>query len=375
MMTEEERPETRGDVLIVEDTMVNLRVVAEILAANGYRVHPVAGGGKALQVAKTTPLDLILLDINLPGRDGFEVCRQLKQLPDVTDVPVIFMSGRGEILDKVRAFEAGGVDYLTKPCHAEELLARVATHVSNRVLQRKLGAAQAELEQALASAKAAEEVASRLLARVLPAAIAARLKETDSPFANHFEEATVLFADLVGFTSYAAAATPDQLIDYLNQIFSNFDVLTRWHGLEKIKTIGDAYMVVGGLPQPRDDHTQAVADLALAMLNVSRVRSHLRLRIGIHRGPVVAGVIGRSRPSYDLWGDTVNIASRVESSGYPDTITVSRDVRDALGGDYIFDSGRVIEVRGRGPLTVFELRGRRGAGDRGPLLPGPGDIE
>ena len=365
--------EKRGEILVVEDSKVSLRIVSAILAAQGYTVHGAMSGAQALEVAMRTSLDLILLDINLPGKSGFEICRGFKQLAKLADVPVIFMSGRSEILDKIRAFEVGGVDYLTKPCHAEELLARVATHVSIRSLQRELGEARAELELALASAQAAEESASRLLERMLPASVAARLKEADSPFATHFEEVTVLFADLVGFTQYAAGATPDELIDYLNQIFSNFDLLTRWHGVEKIKTIGDAYMVVGGLPEPREDHSQAVADLALAMLNVARVRSHLPLRIGIHRGSVVAGVIGRSKPNYDLWGDTVNIASRIESSGRVDSISVSKEVHDALGDDYEFDEGQVIDIRGRGPVLVYELRGRRTPGKRGPLLPGLGD--
>ncbi len=366
--------ENRGEILIVEDTKVSLRIVCEILAAQGYSVHPAMTGAQAHEVAMRTSLDLILLDINLPGKSGFEICLEFKQIAKLADVPVIFMSGRSEILDKIRAFEVGGVDYLTKPCHAEELLARVATHVSIRSLQRELGEARAELELALASAQAAEESASRLLDRMLPASVAARLKEADSPFASHFEEVTVLFADLVGFTQYAASATPDELIDYLNQIFSNFDLLTRWHGIEKIKTIGDAYMVVGGLPEPREDHSQAVADLALAMLNVARVRSHLPLRIGIHRGSVVAGVIGRSKPNYDLWGDTVNIASRIESYGRADSISVSKEVHDALGDDYEFDDGQVIDVRGRGPVLVYELRGRRTPGKRGPLLPGLGSL-
>jgi len=362
----------QAQILIVEDTKVNLRVVSEILAANGYIVHPALTGSKAIEIAMAQPLDLILLDINLPGKSGFDVCLELKQIASCVEIPVIFMSGRDDILDKVRAFEVGGVDYLTKPCHAEELLARVATHVSIRALQRELGQARADLERALASARAAEESASRLLDRMLPAPIAARLKETDGPFANHFDEATVLFADLVGFTHFAATALADELIDYLNQIFSKFDLLTRWHGIEKIKTIGDAYMAVGGVPEPREDHTQAIADLALAMLNVGRVRSHLPLRIGMHRGPVVAGVIGRSKPSYDLWGDTVNIASRIESYGRPDSISVSKEVHDTLGDDYAFDEGRVIDVRGRGPLLIYELLGRKSEVDRGPLYPGAG---
>lgn len=366
--------QSRGEVLIVEDTKVSLRIVSEILTAHGYSVHPVLSGSRALEVALQTPLDLVLLDINLPGKSGFDVCRELKEIASLAEVPVIFMSGRDEILDKIQAFEVGGVDYLTKPCHAEELLARVATHVSIRALQRELGEARSELERALASARAAEESATRLLDRMLPAPIAARLKEADGPFANHFEEATVLFADLVGFTHYAASATPDEMIDFLNQIFSNFDLLTRWHGLEKIKTIGDAYMVVGGVPDAREDHSQAVADLALAMLNVNRARSHLPLRIGIHRGSVVAGVIGRSKPNYDLWGDTVNIASRIESYGHADSISVSKEVHDVLGEGYEFDEGRVIDVRGRGPVLVYELLGRRERGDRGPLVPGPGDL-
>jgi class 3 adenylate cyclase len=167
-----------------------------------------------------------------------------------------------------------------------------------------------------------EEKSERLLLNMVPVSIAARLKQTQGVIADAFAEVTVLFADLVDFTPRSQQIAPEQVVQFLNELFSVFDQLAQRHGLEKIKTIGDAYMVAGGLPDPRPDHAEAAADMALAMREeVARRRDPsgrpLQVRIGIDTGPVVAGVIGTSKFSYDLWGDTVNTASRMESHGVP----------------------------------------------------------
>jgi adenylate cyclase len=208
----------------------------------------------------------------------------------------------------------------------------------------------------------------RLLRNVLPPAIAERLKKDPSHIADGFSDVTVLFADIVGFTVLAARLPPAEVVSLLNRLFTAFDDLAEERELEKIKTIGDAYMVVGGLPEPREDHAQAVAELALAMreavATVARDTGHaLVVRIGIHSGPVVAGVIGKKKLSYDLWGDTVNTASRMESHGVPGEIQISETTCERLKASFDVEARGTIEVKGKGELATWMLRGRRRAGD------------
>jgi class 3 adenylate cyclase len=202
----------------------------------------------------------------------------------------------------------------------------------------------------------------RLLLNVLPAPIAARLKQTEGVIADGFPEVTVLFADIVDFTSRSERIAPEQVVEVLNDLFSAFDRLARQRGLEKIKTIGDAYMVVGGLPEPRPDHAEAVAEMALTMLEEVAGRSDpsgrpLAVRIGIDTGPVVAGVIGTSRFSYDLWGDTVNTASRMESHGVPGCIQVTGRTYRRLRDRYQFQRRGPIPVKGKGDVVTYFLVG------------------
>ncbi|TVQ59130.1 MAG: adenylate/guanylate cyclase, partial [Spirulina sp. DLM2.Bin59] len=207
-----------------------------------------------------------------------------------------------------------------------------------------------------------------LLLNILPQPIAERLKVDTTTIADSFEEVTVLFADLVGFTQLAATLPPIAIVEQLNVIFSQFDALTAQYSLEKIKTIGDAYMVVGGLPTPRGDHAEAIANLALAMqqviqeLNRDRCASAERtepfaLRIGINTGSVVAGVIGTSKFSYDLWGDTVNMASRMESQGLPGRIQVTPNTYHRLKDHYTLTPRGVIPIKGKGEMTTYWLDG------------------
>jgi adenylate cyclase len=202
----------------------------------------------------------------------------------------------------------------------------------------------------------------RLLLNVLPAPIAARLKQTEGVIADGFPEVTVLFADIVDFTSRSERIAPEQVVEVLNDLFSAFDRLARQRGLEKIKTIGDAYMVVGGLPEPRPDHAEAVAEMALTMLEEVAGRSDpsgrpLAVRIGIDTGPAVAGVIGTSRFSYDLWGDTVNTASRMESHGVPGCIQVTGRTYRRLRDRYRFQRRGPIPVKGKGDVVTYFLVG------------------
>jgi class 3 adenylate cyclase len=210
------------------------------------------------------------------------------------------------------------------------------------------------LSRELAEERAKSE---KLLRNMLPAQIAERLKQEPRAIADAFDSVSVLFADLAGFTPMSASMSAREVVDLLNDVFSKFDELARRHGVEKIKTIGDAYMVVGGVPEARGDHAAAVARMALDMLSAAKQlgANGLSLRIGVHAGPAVAGVIGTTKYSYDLWGDTVNTASRMESHGEVGRIHVSDAFRTAAGDAFHFEDRGMVDVKGKGPMRTWWL--------------------
>jgi PAS domain S-box-containing protein len=231
----------------------------------------------------------------------------------------------------------------------EETAILVARDITHRV----------KAEEAL---RLEREKSEQLLLNILPESIAKQLKENQGSIAEHFNEVTILFADIVGFTPLSARLKPIELVNLLNEIFSSFDELAEQLGLEKIKTIGDAYMVAAGLPVPRADHAEATAEMALAMqAAVERFQAELgesiQIRIGINTGAVVAGVIGTKKFIYDLWGDAVNIASRMESSGQPGRIQVTAATCDRLKDKYRFEKRGAIQVKGKGEMETYWLLG------------------
>ncbi len=229
---------------------------------------------------------------------------------------------------------------------------------------RQREAMQAALEVEHKLLQAEREKSERLLVNILPAPIADRLKRSSAAIADAFGEVTILFSDIVDFTKLSARTSPAELVAFLDEIFSLLDELAERHGIEKIKTIGDAYMAAAGLPAPRPDHAEAVAEMALDMRDsFAQLRgpdgNPLRMRIGINSGPVVAGVIGRRKFIYDLWGDAVNLASRMESHGLAGEIHVSEETHRRLRDRYVFESRGTIHVKGKGELRTWLLTGRR----------------
>ena len=325
-------------ILVIEDEPVNIQTLSTLLKERGYNINIATNGRQGLEVLGRIRPDLILLDIMMPEIDGFETCRRIKASTAWREIPIIFLTAKTDTADIVRGFELGAVDYVAKPFNAHELLARVNTHLTLDYLHREN---------------------ERLLLNVLPASIANKLKQKVGIIAERFEDVSVLFADIVGFTPMSARLSPTELIESLNRVFSGFDELADHHKVEKIKTIGDGYMVAGGLIEHNTDHLAAMAMMALAMHeNVRKLNSKfggLSLRIGLQVGSVIAGVIGIRKFIYDVWGDTVNTASRLESHGAPGRTHVSEMVFERLQGRFAFEARGTIELKGRAPMNTYFL--------------------
>jgi class 3 adenylate cyclase len=346
-----------GKLLVVDDNESNRAVLSQRLTRQGHQVSAAAGGREALELLGRELFDLVLLDVMMPDMDGYQVLEKMKSDEVLRHLPVVMISARGDLEGMVRCLELGAEDYLAKPFNPVLLRARIGASLAQKQQRDR---ERFYVEQL----RAAQEQSETLLLNVLPKAIADRLKLGESAIADYFPAVTVLFADLVGFTAYAARLSPATVVQRLNEIFSAFDQLAERHGVEKIKTIGDAYLAVGGLPVPREDHADAIAELALDMqIEVEhfnrRSGESIVIRTGIHSGPVVAGIIGTKKFTYDLWGDTVNTASRMESHGVPGAIQISEATRRLLDRKYLVTPRGVIDVKGKGMMETALLTGRR----------------
>jgi class 3 adenylate cyclase/HAMP domain-containing protein len=284
---------------------------------------------------------------------------------------LLLVRGRN-LLNSVQAITEGHLDTRINDERNDEL-GRLSVAIDGMTAQ--LAGALAATEKKLSETEAFAETISeqkehseKLLHNILPVLIADRLKKGESQIAETFPEVTVLFADIVGFTQMSTTMAPRQLVNMLNDIFGRFDELAEQFHLEKIKTIGDCYMVVGGVPDRSPTHCQQVADFGLAAIEAIRKYSRdngydLHIRIGVHTGTVVAGVVGKRKYSYDLWGDVVNTASRMESYGQPDVIHVTEAVKIRLSDDFNFESLGTIDLKGKGPVESYILKNRKSTSD------------
>ena len=356
-------------ILIVDDQEANTALLEGFLAQEGYaQVVATTDPRQALPLFRKRSPDLVLLDLHMPYLDGFAVLEQLRaEIPRAAYLPVLVLTADAAPEVRHRALFAGARDFLSKPLDFDEVSARIRNLLETRLLHRQLHERNLVLEMAMREIQLERKLSERLLLNVLPRPVAERLKREGGVIADSFPEATVLFADIENFTPMAAELPPEQLVSWLSGVFSAMDRLTEEHGLEKIKTIGDAYMAVSGVPTARPDHAEAAADLALAFREEASRMScpngeSLRIRIGMHSGPVVAGVLGSSKFAYDLWGDTVNLASRMQTHGLGGAIHVSEAVYCRLKDRYVFRERGQVEVRGRGVLPTYLLIRSNGLG-------------
>lgn len=342
-----------GHILVIDDELANREVLSRQLERQGHSVRAVASASETFEALKQERFDLVLLDILMPDTNGIEVLARIKQDPGMRDMPVVMVSGLRETDAIVKCISAGAEDYLPKPIDPVLLHARV-----DACLER-LRWREREIEFTN-QIKYEKERADALLHAMLPAPVIVRLNAGETHIADRFDSATILFADIVDFTPLVARTDPSELLQELANVFSAFDELATKHGIEKIKTIGDAYMAAAGIPVHRTDHAFAAVSFARDIIDTmsdKRIsKAGLKIRVGLHTGPVIAGLIGKKRSVYDVWGETVNLASRLESTGEAGKIQISAATRDAIGDHAGQLETRDHDVKGVGQITSYFIK-------------------
>jgi CheY-like chemotaxis protein len=324
-------------VLIVDDAVENLQVLSGLLK-DKYRVKIAKNGEKAIELANATEKpNLILLDVVMPGMSGFEVCAQLKSDDSTKNIPVIFITALNESADETKGFSVGGADFISKPFHPEVVLARIQTHI--------------ELQ-------AAKQKSDTLLKVLLPENVVNDLINNGKHIPEIHNNVSILFFDFVGFTNMTTQMNPQVLIEELSGIFTDFDEICSKHHATRIKTIGDAYMATTGLGNDDSNHAINLVKTGIDFINYLNHRNQTsaykwQCRIGIHSGSVIAGIIGKNRFAYDILGDDVNIAAKVESAGVPMKVTITEATKQLCANEFISESIGKVMLKRRGEMELF----------------------
>ena len=302
----------------------------------------------------------MLLDVLMPQMDGFETLDRIRSHKIWRSIPVVMLSALDDTETTARCITAGAEDYVPKPFNSVVLRARISASLEKKRLRDQ---EQSYLERI----KIEQEKSEKLLLTILPAAIASRFKSGERNIVDSVYAASVMFIDIVGFKAIAAKTTPDQTVVLLNELFSMFDQLVDTYGLEKIKTIGDAYMAVAGVPNAAEDHALRAARMGMAVQDTLKEFNQKNgvnwaVRVGLHSGEVMAGIIGSRKFAYDLWGDTVNLASRLESQGRAGWVQISDETAKLIESEFDVLSVGLVDIRNRGELQVYRIAGPKHPG-------------
>lgn len=360
-------------VLLVDDQRIVGEAVRRMLAGRTpeieyrYCVDPHSALAMATEFSPT----LILQDLMMPGVDGLDLVRAFRENEATRRVPIIVLSSKEEAATKADSFAAGANDYVVKLPDKIELLARIQHHSDAFVhrLQRDeayevLVRQQQELEELLVRVSEEKQKSENLLLNILPEAVASELKESGHVRAMRFSLAGVLFADFCDFTALSQTMEAEELVLELNECFSYFDRIARAHDVEKLKTIGDGYLCVAGVPAPRAGALLSLVRVGFEIRDFIAARRKERIaggrrywdvRVGMHCGPLVAGVVGLHKFAYDVWGDTVNTASRLESAGVAGRINISQEFRAQLPPTAVCVPRGLVAVKGKGDVEMFFL--------------------
>jgi class 3 adenylate cyclase len=354
-------------ILVVDDSRTLRRILIRELNSLGFQnTLEAADGIEAIAAVRSKSIDLMLLDMEMPELDGLGVLTELKSDDTYKSLPIIVISGADQFDKTIKCIEIGAEDYLPKPFDPILLRARIFSSLEKKRLRDLDQKRVEELNKEKELLEFEQMKTEKLMLNILPKPIAERLKKGEKNISGSYPEVTILFSDLVGFTKMSSQKSAADLVKLLNDLFSRFDRRAENLGLEKIKTIGDAYMAVGGLPIPRSDHAEIAADMAIGMFEDlaafnAENNAELNMRIGLNSGPVVAGVIGFTKFSYDLWGNTVNTASRMESTSLPGRIQISPATQEALHDRFVLEERELIECKGLGQIMTHFLNHRKSA--------------
>jgi adenylate cyclase len=344
-------------LLVVDDNEDNRFTLTERLKREGYgNVACASNGREALELLATRPFDLVLLDITMPEMDGYQVLHEVKADTTLRNIPIVMISAVDEIDSVARCIVLGAEDYLAKPFNAVLLRARLAACLE----KKKLRDQEAVYTQQIENEK---RRADELLYAMLPPGAVRELKATNAVRPRRYDEVAVLFCDIVGFTAYCDENPPEKVVEHLQALNEEYERIVRQHEMEKIKTIGDAFMATAGLFTPVPDPVFASLQCGLDMVTASRrTEPSWEVRVGVQFGPVVAGIIGHRQYLFDLWGDTVNMASRIAAHANPGTVATS-----GATWHRIRDRGRgrslgFVDIKGKGRIELIECQGLKEQG-------------
>ncbi len=355
LSAEEPRSAPAGRILVVDDNEVNRDMLSRRLEREGYEAQTAVDGLDALRAVHAGSFDVVLLDILMPGLNGYEVLERLKADPQTRHIPVIMISALDEVDSVVRCIENGASDYLPKPFNPVLLRARIGACLEQKRLRDREVLHLAEIEEQ-------RRKSDELLHVILPHEIVEELKATQTVKPRRHERVAVMFCDIVGFTPFCATRSPDEIVAHLQELVISFEELAVRHQLLKIKTIGDSFMASAGLitplPNPALNCVHAALDMLLAVRGMS---AGWDVRVGIHVGPVTAGVVGRRTYLFDLWGDTVNTAARVESHGQNGAVNVSAAAWEDVQAHCQGHSRGTVNLKGKGEMELFVVERLRPA--------------
>ena len=342
-------------ILVVDDNEDNRYTLVRRLEREGYRnLATAVDGREALDRLAAGLFDLVLLDVMMPELDGIETLARIKADPGLRHVPVVMISAATDLERVVRCIELGADDYLPKPFNRVLLRARVGACLERKRLHDREASHLAEIE-------AQRRRADELLHVILPAPAVGELKASGAVRPRRHEDVVVLVADVVGFTAFCEGRPPEEVVANLDLLVRSFEDLTARHGLEKIKTTGDALLATAGLLVETGDPVMAALRCAAASVEAARgLPRPWALRAGVHVGPVVAGIVGRQKFSFDLWGDTVNVAARLAALGASPGVHLSPAAWERVRGRVRASSLGLVQVKGRGEMEVRRLDGPAG---------------
>lgn len=342
-------------ILIVDDEPLNVDLLEQELELLGYATISAGDGQAALELLALEPVDLVLLDVMMPRLDGFQVLERMKADPQLRHIPVIMISALGQLESAVRGIERGAEDYLPKPFDPVLLKARIGACLEKKRWRDQEVAYLARIERQMDEIERERARGDRLLHAILPAPAVRELRTSERIAPRRHDDVAVLFADLVGFTAYCEAHAAEAVVENLDRLAHDCEVLASAHGLEKIKTIGDAFFATGNLLEPLADPVMASLRCARQMMSAAADNpARWRLRVGIHIGPVVAGVVGQSKFSFDLWGDTVNLAARLSGLGSEAAIHLSGEAWARVEGRCAGQPLGPIALKGGRQVVVYQ---------------------